>query len=368
MGRVDDGASVLERVVGTQALEVFDDAERPAVGGQRNAAVEAGLDLLGKAEPGIACCAVPRDGAEEGGKMFGCRLAVVDSVEAINPGFAERVIDDGVVGCSVLGHERPPGATEAVEAVGEGVVLLDGGEYGTGPVRGELVLDVRQLVVAPLVRLLPPVTLLDGGLGATELRSCDAEVGLGVEEPVLGSVACRDRRVVFIAGVTSQARAAGRPHVPFGAGECVGVGPGFPLEITGALGLEAAQLHGDEPPEVTAVIGGGVETVIKAVAAESPSVRSIDEHAADIVMLDAPIPGGGVPFEWGIVGDLVAKHKILLAGGLRPDNVAEAVRRVRPWGVDVASGVEAEPAQKDPHAIARFVAEARDAAEQPTEP
>lgn len=139
------------------------------------------------------------------------------------------------------------------------------------------------------------------------------------------------------------------------------------LEITGALGLQAAQLHGDEPPEFTAVVAAGVETVIKAIAAESPSVRFIDEHATDIVMLDAPRPGGGVPFEWGIVGDLVTKHKILLAGGLRPDNVAEAVRRVRPWGVDVASGVEAAPAQKDPDAIARFVAEARAAAEQPAE-
>ncbi len=138
------------------------------------------------------------------------------------------------------------------------------------------------------------------------------------------------------------------------------------LEITGALGLEAAQLHGDDPPEVTAAVATGVETVIKAVAADSLSVRAIDEHAADIVMLDAPIPGGGVPFEWGIVGDLVTKHKILLAGGLGPDNVAEAVRRVRPWGVDVASGVEAEPAEKDPDAIARFVAEARAAAEQST--
>lgn len=106
-------------------------------------------------------------------------------------------------------------------------------------------------------------------------------------------------------------------------------------------------------------MAAGVETVIKVVAAGSPSVRSIDEHAADIVMLDAAVPGGGVPFEWGIVGDLVARHKLLLAGGLPPDNVAEAIRRVLPWGVDVASGVEAEPARKDPDAIARFVAEAR---------
>jgi phosphoribosylanthranilate isomerase len=139
------------------------------------------------------------------------------------------------------------------------------------------------------------------------------------------------------------------------------------LEVTGALGLDAAQLHGDEPPEVTAAVAVGVETVIKVVTAGRPSVRSIDEHAADIVLLDAPFPGGGVPFEWGLVGDLGRKHKLLLAGGLRPDNVAEAVRRVRPWGVDVASGVEAEPARKDPDAIARFVAEARAAAAHPTE-
>lgn len=139
------------------------------------------------------------------------------------------------------------------------------------------------------------------------------------------------------------------------------------LEITGALGLQAAQLHGDDPPEFTAVVAAGVETVIKVVPAGSPSVRSIDEHAADIVMLDAPRPGGGVPFEWGIVGDLVTKYRILLAGGLGSENVAEAVRRVRPWGVDVASGVEAESPHKDPDAIARFVAGARAAAEQPAE-
>jgi len=138
------------------------------------------------------------------------------------------------------------------------------------------------------------------------------------------------------------------------------------LEVTGVLGLDAVQLHGDLPPEFTAAVAAGVDTVIKAVVAESSSLRSIDEHCADIVMLDAPHPGGGVPFDWDVVGDLVTKHKILLAGGLRPGNVAEAIRRVGPWGVDVASGVEAEPPHKNPDAIALFLAEARSAAEKPT--
>jgi phosphoribosylanthranilate isomerase len=133
------------------------------------------------------------------------------------------------------------------------------------------------------------------------------------------------------------------------------------LEITGTLGLDAAQLHGDESPELTATVAAGVATLIKVVTLGDPSDRSIDEHAADIVMLDAAVPGGGIPFEWDLVGDLVTRRKILLAGGLRPDNVAEAIRRVRPWGVDVASGVETSPAHKDPEAMARFVAEARGA-------
>ena len=59
-----------------------------------------------------------------------------------------------------------------------------------------------------------------------------------------------------------------------------------------SLGLDAAQLHGDEPPEFTASVARGVATVIKAVSATSPTVRMLDEHAADIVMLDALKPGG----------------------------------------------------------------------------
>lgn len=134
------------------------------------------------------------------------------------------------------------------------------------------------------------------------------------------------------------------------------------LRITGELGISGAQLHGDQPPEFTAAVAAGVETVIKSVVAESLSLRTVDDHAADIVMLDAAVPGGGVPFDWSVVGDLVTQHPILLAGGLNPDNVADAVRHVRPWGVDVATGVEAAPRRKDPTQVARFVTYARAAA------
>ncbi len=131
------------------------------------------------------------------------------------------------------------------------------------------------------------------------------------------------------------------------------------LEITGRLGLDAAQLHGQESPEVIAEVAAGVSTVIKVFTAGSSEVQLMGEFGADIVMIDAATPGGGVPFDWGLVGDLVERHKILLAGGLRPDNVAAAVRQVRPWGVDVASGVESGDGLKDAAAVARFVTESR---------
>jgi phosphoribosylanthranilate isomerase len=78
-------------------------------------------------------------------------------------------------------------------------------------------------------------------------------------------------------------------------------------------------------------------------------------------MIDADTPGGGVAFDWDIAGRIATRHPILLAGGLHPGNVADAVRRLRPWGVDVATGVEAAPGVKDPDAMARFVAAAFDA-------
>lgn len=131
--------------------------------------------------------------------------------------------------------------------------------------------------------------------------------------------------------------------------------------ITDTLGLDAAQLHGEEPPAFTHAVARGVATVIKVVTAGRSSPDEIDRHAADIVMLDGPAPGSGVAFDWDLVGQLVDGRRILLAGGLRPGNVADAIRRVGPWGVDVATGVETGDGHKDAGAMARFVEAARTA-------
>ena len=89
-----------------------------------------------------------------------------------------------------------------------------------------------------------------------------------------------------------------------------------------------------------------------------------DSYAVEVLLADAWVagrPGGTgrrVPVDW-LVG--VERERLILAGGLDPDNVAEAVRLVRPAAVDVASGVESEPGRKDPQAIRRFVANAKNA-------
>jgi phosphoribosylanthranilate isomerase len=65
--------------------------------------------------------------------------------------------------------------------------------------------------------------------------------------------------------------------------------------------------------------------------------------------------GSGVTADWNAAAELAKKYPLLLAGGLTPENVAEAVRRVKPWGVDVASGVESSPGEKDAGRMVKFV-------------
>ena len=122
------------------------------------------------------------------------------------------------------------------------------------------------------------------------------------------------------------------------------------LHIADETCLASAQLHGQWNPEALAEIRQSVGHVIRAVTAGCAGSQNLDELNVDVVMLDAPEPGGGVPFDWSLVGDLTERHRILLAGGLRPENVARAIETVGPWGVDVASGVELQNGRKDPAA------------------
>jgi phosphoribosylanthranilate isomerase len=134
------------------------------------------------------------------------------------------------------------------------------------------------------------------------------------------------------------------------------------VEIVGRAGLRGVQLHGDEPASEVKWIRERVQFVIQAFAAGDPALRTAGKSAADIILVDSPDPGSGKVFDWRLAEGAPPGKRILLAGGLTPENVGDAIRLVRPWGVDVSSGVERLAGRKDPGKLRRFVIEARETA------
>jgi len=133
------------------------------------------------------------------------------------------------------------------------------------------------------------------------------------------------------------------------------------VEVVYGAGLQAAQLHGRESPDDVKWVRERVPMVIKAFPAGDLRVSRAGDFGADVIMLDAPNPGSGEVFDWELAGDLPEGQRLLVAGGLDAENVASAIARMKPWGVDVVSGVEASPGLKDPMKVKAFVEAARSA-------
>ena len=134
------------------------------------------------------------------------------------------------------------------------------------------------------------------------------------------------------------------------------------LATMDTLGLNLAQLHGDESSEmIKALIGKG----FKAFRGIPESVDGFARSESPAFLVDASVKGlyggSGVAADWSGAAELAKKYPLLLAGGLTPENVAEAVGRVKPWGVDVASGVESAPGEKDARKMKAFVSAVRSA-------
>jgi phosphoribosylanthranilate isomerase len=178
------------------------------------------------------------------------------------------------------------------------------------------------------------------------------------------------------------------PHLPEGL-ECVGVFPALEAEqivgIAQECGLTTVQLHGGVNLELVRqldeIFNGQVkliQTVHWQVDADAASAAVVAEQLRKIdadglvgrVLIDAKVGpelgGTGVSFDWDAARATLAEAgtglKLIVAGGLRAHNVADAIRRLKPWGVDVASGVEQSPGRKSPEKLAAFIRAARDPA------
>lgn len=132
-----------------------------------------------------------------------------------------------------------------------------------------------------------------------------------------------------------------------------------------AIGLTMLQLHGDEGPAYCseAARRTGCKVIKAARVRSGADVRALSAFHTDYHLLDsytAGVPGGtGETFSWEIARAHRARIPMILSGGLNPDNVAEAIEVVRPFAVDVASGVEMSPGLKDPDKLEAFAAAVR---------
>ncbi len=127
-------------------------------------------------------------------------------------------------------------------------------------------------------------------------------------------------------------------------------------------GLSLAQLHGDETSEMLSELNG---KAFKAFCGIPENINGFERKDIPAFLVDAAVKGiyggSGVTADWNRAAELARIYPLLLAGGLTPENVAEAVRQVRPWGVDVASGVESGPGSKDASKMKAFVRAVRSA-------
>jgi phosphoribosylanthranilate isomerase len=127
-------------------------------------------------------------------------------------------------------------------------------------------------------------------------------------------------------------------------------------DILETCSLDFAQLHGDETSEMLNALDGKAFKAFRGIPAE---VNGFSRSEPPALLVDASVKGAyggtGVTADWSAAAELAKQYPLLLAGGLTPENVADAVRQVDPWGVDVASGVESAPGEKDPIKMKAFV-------------
>lgn len=136
------------------------------------------------------------------------------------------------------------------------------------------------------------------------------------------------------------------------------------IDLTLKSGCRGIQLSGHETPEVADRVRRYAPVLIVGMHGGSASLDHFDDYGADALLLDGASPGSGEVFDWSLAEGMPSGRRVILAGGLNPENVADGIRVVRPWGVDASTGLESAPGVKDPRLVRAFIHAAK-AAEDP---
>lgn len=188
--------------------------------------------------------------------------------------------------------------------------------------------------------------------GVTRPEDAVAAADAGADAIGLNFVAASPRRLT-----PERAAVVAQAIPPFVAriGVFANPDPEVVARLAAALRLDAAQLHGEETPEEAARLPIPWYKAHRVDASFAP--ESIAAYGRPIALLDAAGPGRGGTgrtFDWGVARRGAAFARIILAGGLTPENVGAAIAAAAPWAVDVNSGIESSPGVKDPDRLAHF--------------
>jgi len=187
----------------------------------------------------------------------------------------------------------------------------------------------------------------------------DALLAVGMGAAAVGFIFAPSPRQMAPAAVADIVKRL--PHETVTVGVFRDESPRRVIDIANQIGLRAVQLHGVESIEDTRWIASRVNWTIKAFPAGHRNIQRFAEYGARSLLIDGANPGSGELFDWRLAEGVVDPSRLIVSGGLRPDNVGGAIAHLHPWGVDVASGVESAPGVKDPTKLREFMAAVRTA-------
>jgi phosphoribosylanthranilate isomerase len=190
----------------------------------------------------------------------------------------------------------------------------------------------------------------------------DARVAADAGADAIGLIFAESPRNVNV----EEARAVSiaLPEDVLNVGVFVDAGPEEVLKTAREVGLDLAQLHGDETPETVATIRDAGLPVMKAVRVRNAeALGALEKYEADLLLLDAwsarARGGTGETFDWALAKSVKGRDNIVVSGGLAPDNVREAIEFFEPYGVDASSSLEERPGKKSGELVRRFVRAAK---------